>query len=169
MLVKVAMFWLKCCSNIIVFLLFLSVIIIFIIKTKQCYQVTIITCQNRTCIHINPNNDWTTSHILCFSPPPLHLSSQGPIAPTQWAVQAVWVRAKGALNVYPQIYQPPTRGKEHSLMTYINWWTTGPEMPWTSHRFTAAFLFIHPSTSCFDIENVPLTVTHQSLYLVYQT
>lgn len=122
--------------------------------------------QNRTCIHIHPDNVWTISHILYSYPPLLRLSSQGPVAPTQWVVQVVWVRARGALSVCPPTCQPPTRGKEHSQMTSINWWTTGQEMPWTSHRFTAVF---YDSSSCIDIENVHSTMTHWIQFLVYQT
>lgn len=84
---------------------------------------------------------------LLFSSPTSSFSllfclSQGLIAQMRWAVQVVWVKAKGALSLCRPTSQPPSRRKEPSPMTSINWWTTGPEMPWTSHRFTADFLLI---------------------------
>lgn len=156
--------------NVALEVIFPSGILISIITTKQYNSMTMLTCwstlklpknqplspfngplhvQDWKCILIHSDNIsdllliWTISHILCSSPPPpLCLPPQGLIAPMQWAVQVVWVRAREVLSVCRPTCQLPTRGKEPSQMTSINWWTTGPEMPWTSHRFTAVLFFI---------------------------
>lgn len=139
---------------------------ISIIRTKQCSSVTMSTCWAAlnlltwptsvcplwlrpsclppiTIIQITsalPHLLKIISHYLLFSLLScVCLDSQGLIAPMQWAVQVVWVKARGVLSVWPPTCQPHTRGKEPSPMTFINWWTTGPEMPWTSHRFSAIF------------------------------
>lgn len=162
---------LKCVSSIIVFSGFPSFIIISIITTKQYYSMTMSTlklrpgqplspcngpfngqARKRILIHLDNINYLLVcaiSHIFCYCPLSLCLLPQGLTAPMQWAVQVVWVRAREVLSVCPPTCQPPTRGKERSPMTFINWWTTGPGMPWTSHRFTTVLWFMQLQQTLF--------------------